>query len=214
MFIHEYRLSDFLRWKEIQLKIKNCMKCKKENQFQVLFDRKKIPTFKPRKTRILLISEAPPAGKSYFYWENSNDALRKRIFWILNKLGYKIKNLKNFISSGFYLVPTVKCASQKDRKNTKPNNKVIKICINHLKNEIEYIKPRSICLLGRTALYGFSLLFPEKFNFQSLKNVAGKIEEVKIKGRCTKVIISYWPSNRQGKLKDVVNHIKMLCSLT
>jgi len=203
-----------MKWDEIQLKIKNCTKCKKENQLQVSFRIKKIPTIKPRKTRLLFISEAPPLGKSYFYWENVNDTLRKRIFRILNELGYKINNLEDFVSSGFYLVPTVKCASQKNEKNTKPSDKVIKLCVKHLKNEIEFIKPKAICLLGRTALYGFSLLFPEKFKFQNLKDVAGQIREVKIKDRVTKVMISYWPSNRQGKFRDIINHIKLVDSLT
>lgn len=205
--------DDYLSWDEIQLKIENCIKCKRENQLQVLYNKKKLPVIKPRRARLLFVSEAPPSGKNYFYWKNSKDNLRKRIFYILNRLGYKIKSLQDFVNTGFYLVPTVKCASQKNGKNKNPSNRVIKLCINHLKDEIEVIKPKTICLLGRTALYGFSLLFPQ-IKFSKLKNCAGQIKEINVKTTTVRVMITYWSTNRQRKFNEIIKHIKLIDSIS
>lgn len=202
-----------MSWEDIQEEIDKCRRCYREGQYQIQFRRKKLPEIKPENIRLLFISEAPPYSKSYFYWENSPDKLRKRIFTILNEIGYDIKTLSDFVSSGFYLTPTVKCASQRNGKNANPRRRVIKLCISYLKKEMEYIKPKAICLLGRTALYGFSLLFSGKFSFRPLRDVAGQVRDIKIKERTVKVMITYWPSNRQGKFKEIIDHIRIIDSL-
>ena len=144
-------------------------------------------------------------GNSYFYWENVKDTLRKRIFAILNSIGNNINGLDEFVAAGFYLTPTVKCPSQAEG-NVGPSNNTIKFCLEHLQGELNCIKPKKICLLGRTALCGFSQLFPE-FKGGKLGEVAGKIREVEIGGRKVRVMITYWPSFRQRKFGEIVKHV-------
>jgi len=195
-------------WEKIQNKIVACKKCKNENP-EVRVDIKKIPGIAPKNIELLFISEAPPLGDSYFYWEKARDTLRKRIFAILNSIGYNINSLEDFMAAGFYLTPTVKCPSEEKGKNASPSNNTIKFCLEHLINELDYIKPKKICLLGKTALYGFSQLFPE-FKGGKLKELAGKIREVEIGGRKVKVMINYWPGYRQRNFDEIVEHIRRI----
>jgi uracil-DNA glycosylase family 4 len=195
-------------WDKILKKIKTCKKCQGINP-QVRADIKKIPTIAPKNIELLFISEAPPLGSSYFYWGHSKDVLRKRIFAILNSIGYKVESLEDFVGAGFYLTPTVKCPSEENGKNASPSNNAIKFCLEHLMDELNHIKPKKICLLGKTALYGFSQLFPQ-FKGGKLKELAGEVKEVEIGGRKVRAMINYWPSYRQRNFDKIVEHIRRI----
>jgi len=210
-----------MKWVEIQEGIKECKKCKEEGFYAVRCPDDRIPTSEPRNAKFLFISEAPPLNsRYYFYHENTNDRLRNGLFELLRSdFDYEISTIKDFITAGFYLLPTVKCPSARNGRNAAPSGKVIKLCAEqYLKREIEYIKPKNICLLGRTALLGF-LTLRNRWDVQgqdsmdigrTLSEAAGKVLEVKILDKNTKVIISYWPTKRHRKFHQISEHIRML----
>ena len=210
-----------MTWKEIQDGIKRCKKCKEEGFYEVKCPDDRIPMSEPRHVKILFVSEAPPLNsRYYFYHENSNDRLRNSLFELLRSdLGYEISSINDFIAAGFYLLPTVKCPSARTGRNTAPAKSVIKLCAEqHLKREIEYIKPGGVCLLGKTALQGFltlrNLWDKEVQNSGkvggTLSEAAGKVLEVKILDKNTKFIISYWPTKRHRRFHEISKHIRML----
>jgi len=197
-----------MNWNEIQEEIKRCKKCREEGFYEVRCPDGRTPSFEPRNVKLLFISEASPLNtRYYFYYENSNDRLRNSLFEILRSMNYKISTIKDFIKAGFFLLPTVKCPSDKNGRNTAPRRKVIKLCAeNHLRQEIECIKPEGICLLGRTALYGFLSLYNAQEKGGKLSEVAGKVLEAD----GIKFIPSYWPSKRHRKFHEISKHIKRL----
>lgn len=210
-----------MNWTEIQEGIKRCEKCNEEGFFEVKCPDDRFPTSEPRHVKLLFVSEAPPLNtRYYFYHENSNDRLRNSLFGLLRSdLGYEINTISDFTAAGFYLLPTVKCPSARNGRNAAPLGKVIKLCAErHLKQEIEYIKPDGVCLLGRTALQGFLTLRnlwdvqthdPREVG-KTLSEAAGKVLEVKILDKSAKFMISYWPTKRHRRFHEISEHIKRL----
>jgi len=210
-----------MNWPEIQEEIKRCKKCKEEGIYEVRCPDERVPVSEPRNVKLLFVSEAPPLNsRYYFYNENSNDRLRNSLFKILRTdMGYEIRSINDFIAAGFYLLPTVKCPSAREGRNAAPGGKVIKLCAEqHLKREIKYIKPEGVCLLGRTALQGFFIL-RNLWNVQlqnsreagrTLSEAAGKVLEVKIGDKNTKLMISYYPTRRHRRFHEISEHIRML----
>jgi len=212
-----------MNWTEIQEEIKRCKKCKEEGIYRVICPDDRIPMSEPRNVKILFVSEAPPLNsRYYFYNENSNDRLRNSLFEILRSdMDYEISTINDFIAAGFFLLPTVKCPSAREGRNAAPAKSVIKLCAEqHLKREIEHIKPEGVCLLGGTALQGFLVLRnlgdmqvqnPGEVNVgRTLSEAAGKMLEVKILDKGIKFIPSYWPTRRHRKFHEISEHIRRL----
>jgi uracil-DNA glycosylase family 4 len=210
-----------MSWDELQDEIKRCKKCKEEGFYRVRCPDDRIPTSEPLNVKILFISEAPPLNtRYYFYNEHSNDRLRNSLFELLRgDLGYEICSINDFIAAGFYLLPTVKCPSARNGRNAAPAKSVIELCTEqHLKREIEHIKPEAVCLLGRTALQGFLILrnlwdvqVQGSINMgRTLSDAAGKLLEVKILDKNIKFIPSYWPTRRHRRFHEISEHIRML----
>ena len=210
-----------MNWNEIEGKIKRCTKCTEKGFYEVKCPDDRIPTTKPQNVKLLFVSEAPPLNARYYFFnENSNDRLRNSVLELLQgDLGYQISSLPDFLAEGFYLLPTVKCPTAKEGRNSAPAKSVIKLCAeSHLKREIEYIMPDGVCLLGRTALQGF-LILRDLWDVRAqnadevgmtLSEVAGKVLEVKVLDKNIKFMISYWPTKRHRKFHEISKHIRML----
>jgi len=208
-----------MNWNELQGEIKQCTKCREEGFSKVRCPDIRVPTLEPQNVKLLFVSEAPPLNTQfYFYNEDSNDRLRNRIFGILCDVSYEINSINDFNDAGFYLLPTVKCPSARDGRNTAPNARVIKLCAaEHLKREIAFIKPNGVALLGRTALQGFLRLCKlwdvhdsVDLGRGTVSEVAGNVLEVKILDKGVKVIPSYWPTRRHRKYHEISEHIRLL----
>jgi len=208
-----------MNWHELQQRIKQCTKCTEENGKGIKCPDGRVPTREPRNVKLLFISEAPPLNThSYFYYEHAPDRLRSRLFGILRAMGYEISSITDFIDAGFYLLPTVKCPSASEGRNAAPRGSVIKRCAeNHLKRELEYIRPDSICLLGKTALLGFlwvrtrwdeSELDPMEVG-RTVFEAAGKVVKVRILGKDIMVVPSYWPTRRHRRFHEISDHIRL-----
>ena len=210
-----------MNWNEIEGEIKQCTKCTEKCFYEVKCPDDRIPTTKPQNVKLLFVSEVPPLNTRYYFFnENSNDRLRNSVLELLQgDLGYQISSLPDFIAEGFYLLPTVKCPTAKEGRNSAPAKSVIKLCAeSHLKREIEYIMPDGVCLLGRTALQGF-LILRDLWDVRAqnadevgrtLSEVAGKVLEVKVLDKNIKFMISYWPTKRHRKFHEISKHIRML----
>jgi len=208
-------------WQELEKEIRCCTNCREHGFFAVKSPDERVPTSEPKNVKLLFVSEAPPLNtRYYFFYENSNDRLRNSVFELLRgDLGYEISTINDFIAAGFYLLPTVKCPSAKEGRNTAPTKSVIKHCaVQHLKREIEHINPDGICLLGRTALQGFLILY-ESWGAEvqnsgevgrTLSEAAGKVLEMRVNAKKIKVVISYWPTKRHRKFHEISKHIKIL----
>ncbi len=206
-----------MNWNELQEEIRQCKKCKEEDNCEVICPDERVPVSEPQDVKLLFISEAPPLNsRYYFYNKKSNDRLRNSLFEILRTdLGYEISSVSDFIAAGFYLLPTAKCPSARNGQNAAPHGKVIKLCAEcHLKREIEYIKPDGICLLGRTALRGFFILrnlWGMRVQVgRTLSEAAGKVLEMKMGDKNIKFMISYYPTRRHRRFHEISEHIRML----
>ncbi len=199
-----------MRWREIQEEIRRCslVECEEEGVRGPPGSR--VPPFEPEDVEILFISEAPPLrAESYFYFEEREDKLRRNLFGVLGMAGFEVRDLRDFLSLGFFLLPTVKCPSQRRGRNAPPRRSVIRRCAERfLFREVEFIKPSGICLLGRTAHYGFKLYLERRGLKASLE--LGRIFEVEIGGKKAKVVPSLWPAPRHRRLGEIALHIKGL----
>jgi uracil-DNA glycosylase len=208
-----------MNWNEIEEGIKRCKKCEEEGFYNVKCPDERVPTSEPRNVKLLFVSEAPPLnGRSYFYHENANDRLRNSLFELLRTdLGYEIRTINDFIAAGFFLLPTVKCPSAWEARNTAPAERVIALCAEqHLKREIEHIKPDGVCLLGRTALHGFFRLCNRwgMYNAvdvrRTLSESAGTVLTMNVLDNDITFVISYWPTRRHRRFHEISEHIRVL----
>ncbi|MHC1600171.1 MAG: uracil-DNA glycosylase family protein [Candidatus Methanospirareceae archaeon] len=206
-----------MNWNALQEEIKQCTKCNEEGLSEVRCPDIRVPTLEPGNVKLLFVSEAPPLNTQfYFYNEVSNDRLRNRLFGILHDVGYEINSINDFYDAGFYLLPTAKCPSTRNGRNTAPSARVIKLCAGqHLKREIAFIKPDGVVLLGRTALQGFLRLcnlwgVHVQDSVGTVSEVAGRVLKVKILDKDVKVISSYWPTRRHRKYHEISEHIRLL----
>ena len=207
-------------WTELQKEIRECRLCATASLAEVHCPDARVPVVAPRTVKLLFISEAPPLKKHcYFYYEAANDRLRERMFGILRELGYEISTIQDFSNAGFYLLPTVKCASAKGGRNSAPSGRVITLCAGlHLKREIEHIQPDGILLLGRTALLGFVHLcelweveLPPRLSKRStVTDVAGTLLKLRLVGKAMTIMPSYWPTRRHRKYHEIGEHIRQL----
>lgn len=149
----------------------------------------------------LFIAEAPPATEPrYFYnTEIPPGTLRRGLFKQLGIGDCTKKGLEIFLENNF-LTDTIKCRLQKGELGQVPIE-IINNCVNRfLREEIEYIQPKNIVLLGDTARRGLSQLGGfEQLNTYRVKRDCGKVIQLKN----YRVVLYAYPSARNSNvLKD------------
>lgn len=198
-------------WEAVQNEIENCLECSHKGYREVLCrTSKKHPSREPRDIKVLFISEAPPASGAYFYDETRPDGLRSKLFLRLREIGLNIQTVEDFLYSGLFLVPTVKCPSGNPSakgsfmNNENPRLSVIGLCVDlHLKQEIEFIRPRRIVLLGGVALRGCSRIL-SGLEMRSVEDARRKSPVVAhLGGLEFEVYLTYWPTPRHGHIEDM-----------
>ena len=144
-------------WGAVQTRIDICRVCETARvpHLRVPPARKRHPKFEPPvPTEILFVSVAPPAGGDYFWdEERKSDALRYGLFKALRGIGHAITTCEEFWSVHYYLVPGVKCPSEREGGNDHhPSAKARENCSHHLRSEILVVQPERILALGRLAM--------------------------------------------------------------
>jgi uracil-DNA glycosylase len=146
----------------------------------------------------LFIAEAPPSTEPRYFYNTDIPAgtLRRGLFKELGINDLSRKGLDQFCENNF-LTDTIKCRLNKDLIGQVPIE-IINNCVSRfLRDEIEYIQPKTIVLLGDTARRGLGQL--EEFR---------ELNELRIKKDCGKtlamggyqIVLYAYPNVRNGHI--------------
>jgi len=188
-----------------------CTKPKPYVEFDV------IEKWKPAKVKALFIAESPPkdGDDCYFYNEKMEGKLKNKIFNLLDLDELNVKKaLEKFKERNFCLVDVVKCRLDKSRRKS-VSEKVIRRCAeNFLIQEIEDLKPDTICVLGGTALKGLKALTTFRKGLANIKKITEHCgKELTIAGY--EIVLCVFPNNRNfRKFKSCIESVFDLLSST
>jgi|SRR5438876_1963128 len=181
------------RWADLQAAVAGCTRCDSglpdadvDCPPGVLYPTDIAP---PSRVRVLFVGVAPPANGHHFYTDPS-DNLRRGLFDVLHELGRPCRDLEGFITRGFFLVHTAKCAI---RDTTAPDIRVSKFCSSiHLQREIECLAPDGLCFLSKKI--GFPVCQDLARRWGSPGRVAfGTLTTLAVGDRPIDVIATAWP---------------------
>lgn len=141
-------------WRELQADVAGCTRCNRDvREVRVdcppglLYPQGIEP---PGSIRILFVGVAPPENGRHFYTDPS-DNLRRGLFDVLEQLRRPCRTVEGFITRGFFLVHTAKCAI---RGTAKPDLRVSRFCAStHLRREIECLVPDGLCFLSKNIAF-------------------------------------------------------------
>ncbi len=148
--------------------------------------------------RNLFIAEAPPSKEPrYFYnTEIPNGALRRGLLKQLGIDDCHKKGLETFLEKNF-LTDTIKCRLNKEELGQVPIEIITNCACRFLREEIEYIQPKNIVLLGDTARKGLGQLDGfEQLNNYRVKRDCGKVIQVDN----YRVVLYAYPSTRNSNI--------------
>jgi uracil-DNA glycosylase len=63
----------------------------------------------PGKIKIFMITEAPPAAKSDYFYASGNPAYLQTILQVFKDAGYDVTNMRDILNLGVYITTAVKC---------------------------------------------------------------------------------------------------------
>src|SRR2546428_5577239 len=161
--------------------------------------------WKPTRVKVLFLAESPPWDESmYFYNEKQEGGLSRTLFHYLgiDKVT-KREKLLEFKKRGLFLIDTLKCVFRKNLRKKIPNKLIRFSAQEILGEEIETLKPSSICVLGETALRG--LKYTNRFSqglstYDLITDACGKSV---IAGNL-KVVLSVFPNARNRQFEGMI----------
>lgn len=191
-----------MEWPLVQTQIDNCRRCEQEavRYLVVPSGQKRHPPYPPPvPTRLLFVSVAPPWGGDYFWDESKHDKVREGLFSALaTATGQQFNSVRAFREAGYFLIPGVKCPSQKCGKDHEPSAMAIKNCASHLVGEIGLSHAERILALGREPMksvsHALELEFPGMVHEYRRKLLWGRIA-----GHLVPVAGTYFPGNNRHK---------------
>lgn len=162
-------------WTNVRNKIFACKDCVRSFP-RVAVTNRRLDTYADpnsmARVKLLFVSEAPPGGQnleSFFHIPETQDGLRQKLFAALCQTSKlrgidRLPNeaaLQLFLSSGLYLLPSFNFpCSKRDKqtglilsKNANPTFEQLKHASKHLRDEITFIRPKTIFALRKSALY-------------------------------------------------------------
>ena len=153
--------------------------------------------------KILFVAVAPPKTGVHFYTD-FHDGLRRGLFRVLTCLQRPCQTLNDFLSYGYFLVHTAKCAI---RNITSPDIEVSSLCAKtYLKAEIETLLPDTICWQSKNISYP---VCEELVSLWGYPNVPfGKVTLVAIGGKQIRFLPTMWPC--RGWEKETQAHLSLL----
>ena len=172
------------KFKKIEKEISLCKECP-------LFKKRNIPVIGQGslKAKIMFVGEAPGAKE-----DASGIPFCGRSGKFLDELLVSTKINREDV----YICNIIKCRPPENRD---PSEKEIKACSKYIEKQIEIIKPKVICPLGRLSMK----FIMEKFGFDNEIDVIGKIHGKVFKGKET-IIPFYHPAVAlyNPKMKDIL----------
>jgi hypothetical protein len=196
-------------WASLSNEILSCEICHSSiPEVRVLCPPKPIYPEPPNQVNTLFVGVAPPRPGDHFY-SNETDRLKIGLFAVLSSIGYKFHTIRDFIDAGYFLSHTAKCPQQ---GTWRANIKISMQCAPRiLRQEIEILKPRSICILSKAVgvkvanyLFGNDLVSAKCFEF-------GQIQAVHAGNAVVPVLVTAQPVRGWGE-KYTKPHLAALLS--
>ena len=195
-----------VKWPILQAQIHNCHICEAQNVSYIKVpkgEKHQPPYGPPQPTRLFFVSVAPPSGGKYFWAEQSNGLRRGLFTAIAQATGQRFTSMRDFWAAGFFLLPGVKCPSEKDGYDYRPQSKAILNCSSYLRHEIELAQPERILALGCDPMQSLSAAL----GFKSPKKVHDyrqRFWQAKIGKRWIPVAGSYFAGNNRHRSFDKI----------
>lgn len=160
--------------------------------------------WKPRQLTTLFIAESPSAKRErYFYDITCKKGLSEYIpkyLGITN--GTKIQQLEEFKRKGYFLTDIVSCIYTKEgRRIPSP---LIEFSVKEiLEPEIKSLHPKTIVILGWTALRGLRFIDEFRPALAGITSIT-KLERRKIRAGDTTLIVSIYPGDRTQRYHETI----------
>lgn len=118
------------------------------------------PDLDPRKIRIVMISECPPASRSDYFYGSSSGAFFQTTKTAFQDAGVVIENYEDLTRMGFYLTTAIKCG----KTGYLVSAKTLKECaLRFLKPELEQFPDIGMILcMGDFAIKAVNYVYKEK----------------------------------------------------
>ena len=137
------------------MKINQCLTCETFPCTDVNQEAFVIPYLevKPQDIRVFMISEAPPADPSHYFYAPGHPDYMKTTLQAFNDGGISAKSMKQILYKGFYLTTAIKCA----KTQYAISSQTIKNCTRILEREINFFTNLAVFLLmGDVAIKAFN----------------------------------------------------------
>ncbi len=137
------------------MKINHCLTCETFPCTDVNQEAFVIPYLevKPQNIKVLMISEAPPADPTHYFYAPGSPDYMKTTLQAFNDAGISAKSMKQILYKGFYLTTAIKCA----KVQYALSSRTIKNCARILEREINFFTNLDVFLLmGDVAIKAFN----------------------------------------------------------
>ncbi len=200
-----------MSWHEAQNRVDHCRCCDERcvPYLKVPVGPKRHPPYPPQQsTRLFFVSVAPPYGGSYFWDETRQDDVREGLFLaIAEASGQRFASVPEFLDAGYFLVPGVKCPSEKDGNDHKPSIKAIKNCTSHLSVELEICRAERLLAFGGDPMKSVSIALEFKAP-RLVREYRRKLWWRQIGGHWIPAAGTYFPgNNRHQGFQEIVGDI-------
>ncbi len=165
----------------------------------------------PEPTKLFFVSVAPPSGGTYFWDESKPDSLRNGLFKAIEEAtGEQFQNVDEFRDAGYFLVPAVKCPSEKNGKDhNNPIKKAKENCSKYLRDELEVSGAKRILALGKVPMTAISIALGLETIPKNVADYHQKLWPSNISGRSVLVAGTYFAgAYRHNGFGKVVETIK------
>lgn len=199
-------MSGHEEWGEIQREIDACRCGKDWPELLIPGEQIKHAPFRPDEPKnsssgtLLFISEAPPKTGGFWAPMELDDDLRNNIFSIVNRYfgecsANRVTDHNSFMANRLFLIQAIKWPLKKSAASLSASEKLLieHSVDEHLKTEIEMIKPNVIVPLGRAACYACSHLFNSSdFEFDRATRLYDLKSPITVKSSPCK--LELWPT--------------------
>jgi uracil-DNA glycosylase len=118
------------------------------------------PEIDPDKIKMIMISEAPPADFSDYYYQKKSGSFFLTTRMAFEDAGYKVASYNDLTELGIYLTTAIKCR----KKEYLVSLETIRTCANILEKEIsQFPNIRVIMCMGDFAIKSINFIFKRKY---------------------------------------------------